>query len=552
MLGPDVNPDKAFGLSYENRIIFYWVILVFYNLFVLVTTGMLFIRRRHYLLVKRNIPLCLFCAFLNLGLANLLIFRQLFRSHFPCFLLLWAYSVLMPTLLICSFVMRGLMLLRDYYWNRNKLFDLKQGSTDENDDSERSNSWKPPKWNPPAPPGNVHPRYANRASSFASMLSTTTTLKAFQRKSSYQRQKLKTLQNEGFFFDRIYLNPKGPAVFGTVLISLHILITGIIQFCTTDFAIYPNVSRGYCHAVVELIPSYILLGIYGFVLCPYVLYRMTFVSDAYGIKQDILLSIFVSWPAYGLFLTWKHTPFMALPRLYVPSLFILLAGLVSIHTIIIAIPAIKALRATFSSAVVPSDAEDNCDPSSDVFELYRAERGQSGSYFCDAPSSFLSKYHRLTLKEVLADPILLAKFRKFTITEFAVENLLFIETVSDFKSHYQHLAVLLDQNKAALEGMDVDVVLVDSENLVPTNWHESLRDPIMTIYTKFIKSASPYEININGQTRKLIEESIFSGNPQALSLTIFDAAEKEVFILLNSWSLPRFLYSLNDPTIEGI
>ena len=736
----------------------------------------------------------------------MLAFRQIYRENFPCFIGLWGFSVIMPSLLICTFMMRGLLLLRDYHWNRTKLFEIKQSSGFPLLEEEpHSNSLPgmtarpaamssehillpqnsttlptnlvtsssvvdyentvqiepefpaavpinqfyqpyssgqygslpnhsqshfhqimqgpvqagPPNNFPQSPqPNNLqytqtscsqysqsgcpqypqhfpsqqgsYSRFNTRSASFASILSTVTTLQAFQRRSSLdglkKDEKFKHLKNEGIFFDLIYLYPHGPYIFAAVLISLHVAITLITQFFSEEFQVVPSVVYGYCFGTRELIPSYVLLVLYGFVLVPYILYRMRFVSDAYGIKKDINLSIFVSWPFYGLFLIWRHSVFMALPRLYFPSFLIMLIGLVTIQTIIVTIPVVKALfiystsgyskkevrgrrgpaaahagrRAWPSShshsqssgaveystslqrqnslleynrtiaaangCVDPADANELCF---DDNQAYSQDEGFSSSVYLPyqdygfqpqipiasapapvstgppsiaagkAPSGPAAKSikkvpkgkWRITLKDVMADPILLARFRNFTISEFAVENLLFIETVADFKTQGSYMASVLRKNMQALDGMDVDdIVYIDrptppsdtagpaattsqpsgqfpssaSENngeggnnsntfngsssnlvLIPTNLQESLKAPVMTIYSKFIKVGSPYELNINGATRKTIEDIIFAKSP-VFSLELFDEAEKEVYRLLNSWSLPRFLSLAND------
>ena len=62
------------------------------------------------------------------------------------------------------------------------------------------------------------------------------------------------------------------------------------------------------------------------------------------------------------------------------------------------------------------------------------------------------------------------------------------------------------------------------------------------IYGKFIKQGSLYEVNINGSTRRLMEEKLAQGK---FTCEFFDSAFEEVYHLLVSWSLPRFLRRLN-------
>ncbi|XP_067846749.1 regulator of G-protein signaling 21-like [Heptranchias perlo] len=110
-----------------------------------------------------------------------------------------------------------------------------------------------------------------------------------------------------------------------------------------------------------------------------------------------------------------------------------------------------------------------------------------------------------SLDVLLADPCGLAAFRAFLKSEFSEENIDFWLVCEDYK-----------KTKSAAK--------LDSK--------------AQHIYTEFIRSDAPKQVNIDGNTRDLVGKSILLPTHNC-----FEGAQKIIFSLMEKDSYPRFLKS---------
>eukprot|EP00062_Callorhinchus_milii_P010886 gi/632956230/ref/XP_007893856.1/ PREDICTED: regulator of G-protein signaling 21-like [Callorhinchus milii] len=110
-----------------------------------------------------------------------------------------------------------------------------------------------------------------------------------------------------------------------------------------------------------------------------------------------------------------------------------------------------------------------------------------------------------SLEMLLTDPRGLAAFRGFLKSEFSEENIDFWLVCEDYRK---------------------------------TKTPEKLASKAKHIYTEFIKSEAPKQVNIDFQTRELVGRSILQP-----SNTCFDGSQKIIFNLMEKDSYPRFLKS---------
>ena len=260
-------------------------------------------------------------------------------------------------------------------------------------------------------------------------------------------------------------------IFIAVLAALHLLITTIFQFSTQAYEIG---KFGGCKGTIEMYVLYGSVTIYGLIGCPIMLYRLKDVKDVYGIKSDIVTSVIVGMPCYLVFLGWKYIPFFKPIQEYFPSTMIIVLGLLSYHTFTIVLPIVR----TFSKSKGLSRQTPN-----------------------------------IPFSDILTDQTLLTKFRRYTLEEFTVENLLFYETCREFK----------EVHSSELHNVDMNI--------------HALR-----IFAKFVKSGTMYQVNLLESTRKEIENQI---RARQVTCNIFDQAMEEIYYLMHSWSYPRFLRTIS-------
>jgi len=113
---------------------------------------------------------------------------------------------------------------------------------------------------------------------------------------------------------------------------------------------------------------------------------------------------------------------------------------------------------------------------------------------------------RMTLKELLENPVAKKYFRNFLIEEFCLDNLLFYEEVNRYR-----------------ECGD------DTERLKIAR----------SIYNEFISTGSPNEVNVTYEVRKQIESRF----EEEASVNLFDLAGDSIFDLMEIAMHDRFYTS---------
>jgi hypothetical protein len=134
------------------------------------------------------------------------------------------------------------------------------------------------------------------------------------------------------------------------------------------------------------------------------------------------------------------------------------------------------------------------------------------------------KLQKISLRHVLENRELQEKFREFLVSEFSVENILFWLEVESFKQSCQ--GPLFDRKAGAFK-----------------------------IFDTFCSNASCYEVNLSYPVaQKLLKKigEIRSGEQQEVDPTIFNEAQEQIYILMESDPLKRFKRTLSPPELEAI
>lgn len=524
--------DNLFGMGNFNYIMLvYWLLLSLYIAYIMITCILLVYMRNDYILEKRGVGIICLCAFLNLIAAAVIITHQIYYGDYPCFLYLWGYAFILPAFAISNLILRGLILLRNYTSHQSKLNQVISFKSQFNDDSNFRSSSN-------SPDSNLSHRPVSILSVVLSCHSEESTIH-----NTFPYLCLNPTKECIFsmikyiftcsFLSLSYRTHNGPFVTSIILSLFHFITCMYFQLSDERFSISPMYS-GLCDENTRLYPLYACFAFYGFAICPLLLWRLNTVSDAYRIKSDILIELIIGSPFYALFLMWTHADFMSSARKIFPASLILFFALLSAHTLITVLPLVGAIRRKHNSIkkLHLSDEEVSRYPHLPSRKGHHS-RPSNVSIISNIDIALDNSIVSASLEQILENPILCAKFKKFTISEFAIENLLFYEAYIAFKQLFKPNNE--NENKFGSSNMNMfDFLGYDSKII--------LKDPIIAIYSKFIKQGSLYEVNINGSTRKLMEEWLNQGR---FASDFFDLAFEEVYHLLVSWSLPRFLRKLN-------
>jgi len=142
-----------------------------------------------------------------------------------------------------------------------------------------------------------------------------------------------------------------------------------------------------------------------------------------------------------------------------------------------------------------------------------------------------------TLQELLRHHMGVTAFKEFLSREFSVENLLFVEVVSD----YQIRSAEMRHHPSPV-------------------WRKTQTSIAKVIYEKYVKPNAPYQVNLPGRLLNRIQmvldtvkmadsipeprRSLILHDAESVNLdTVFDEAQKDVFALMESDSFRRFLIS---------
>ena len=380
-----------------------------------------------------------------------------------------------------------------------------------------------------------------------------------------------------FTFRCIYMSRRGPWIFTLLLSFIHFAISLSIhvKFTTSTQPDLIPLSDIY-------VISFVSNMFYAFIIIPVLLYQASHITDAFGIRRDLFSTFLFVCPGFCILLLWTSIDLLQPLRCYVPVSFLLLVGGFFVHSVVIVVPLISVI---FGEAHQCQENFTSLRPPTPLASSVRSmsppiKRGCKNPYenFVNIPPchkirlfnslGHLSSVHKafanldlkrspfpqrqlegLTLDKIFSDGILLAKFKKFTITEFAVENLLFYEICKEYKqlllSPNMAMGDLFQNQMSSSSSMNQNY-LFGSSSLDKAN--NLFYEPALQIYSKFIKSGSTYEINIDGRTKKKIEDRI---NECRIREDLFDEALDEVARLLVSWSLPRFLETLKDDFVQS-
>eukprot|EP00004_Rigifila_ramosa_P015712 TRINITY_DN3667_c0_g1_i1.p1 TRINITY_DN3667_c0_g1~~TRINITY_DN3667_c0_g1_i1.p1 ORF type:complete len:502 (+),score=97.06 TRINITY_DN3667_c0_g1_i1:209-1507(+) len=141
---------------------------------------------------------------------------------------------------------------------------------------------------------------------------------------------------------------------------------------------------------------------------------------------------------------------------------------------------------------------------------YTAESSQMEKKLSHAASHGEAGHKKINLDQLLADPEGLKALKDYAVTEFSLENVLFLEAVQEYKS---------------------------------TESVEARRTMALRMHSTFIAEDSVYEINISGTARRGIHRDLIEKADTEPSPQLFEVAETQVADFMTEDVLPRFYRS---------
>lgn len=269
-----------------------------------------------------------------------------------------------------------------------------------------------------------------------------------------------------------------------LVLLFHLTVTFAIQCYTKAYAVLPQPRCGRCDGDWELYFNYFSFAAYIFVLSPALLYELRHVEDAFGIKNDLIYSIALASPMYLLMVLWKNATFLSYYKNIVSCTFLAMVGSSFFHWGIVMKPLIKSFR---------------------LRTLRRTALVQTAAGRAKAVS-----YASITFADVLNDSVLLAKFRKYTIKEFSIENIFFYEAIQEFK----YLCINYKEHGFSIESSACN------------------------IYRWFFVRGCRYELNLTDGVRQRVADDV---QQFRFNASMFNDAQAEIYRLMESCSFVKFM-----------
>ncbi|KAI9596575.1 RGS domain-containing protein [Syncephalis fuscata] len=193
-----------------------------------------------------------------------------------------------------------------------------------------------------------------------------------------------------------------------------------------------------------------------------------------------------------------------------------------------------------------------------AFCVFFARRGRRAS--ADSQTIKQEQDHR-AFEQMLSDSSRFKKFKAFCVTDFSVENALFLERYRRFK----HLAEMGNQTGSASNSANSASKIIekgmafftggttsrpqsraaeysDSATDLSTYAEQPLSNEatkeFKIIYATFIAPESEFEINLTSSCRQNIITNIHNGN---INTGILDEAEREIYQLVYHSTYPRYI-----------
>ncbi|KAJ3077960.1 hypothetical protein HK102_004836, partial [Quaeritorhiza haematococci] len=185
-----------------------------------------------------------------------------------------------------------------------------------------------------------------------------------------------------------------------LLMLVLVLMMGIIQYFTTTHRIFPVIDMNMCQPMAwEYAPLYLIAILFYAVACPYALWKLRWVQDAYGINTELRVTFLSGCLLMSMFLLQnlildEHIPEI---QLYFNGCLWPVLSMVVSHCVSVVLPLIQTY----------------IDDSRYATSTYRHNM-----------NSFLA---------VLSDPASFAKLKEFAVQDFSVENVLFIEAINEIE-----------------------------------------------------------------------------------------------------------------------
>ncbi|ORX91335.1 hypothetical protein K493DRAFT_317346 [Basidiobolus meristosporus CBS 931.73] len=301
------------------------------------------------------------------------------------------------------------------------------------------------------------------------------------------------LEHSWFHKHRYILSPNYLNTVIGIILTFHAMILIVLQVFSPKVAILPTVAMENCFVGWEWIPHQMFIVLYNLILFILVI-LLRDVADAYGIRAELLYMSIVNMIFDIFFIMFFHIPvFRELdPHDYVVNL--MFVPLLNFHYHMI-------IRPVLASRGYPS-----------MSNMLLRQNRNSAEFGFHAHSLTASK---LSFDQMVESYALWEQFKLFAVQDFTVENVLFFERCRKLKQMWA------------------------AENATPPET-STLEKEIHDLYNTFIAPNARFVVNLNGKTRRLIQEAL---KKREYKMEIFERALEEVGELMFRNTYPRFLQS---------
>lgn len=475
------HPHRLFWLDFPSPRLLFLYIYSAYSILLLITCVALCLRSRSYPFPKNVVSGAILAALMQWLIGTIHLFRFLTSAPLPMWLMILRNYVIFPLCLVFGIQARGMHILFDYIW-----------------------TWSI---------GN--PRLHSREGQFLLPGRAIDGISTKELQPS-ERESRKTYWN---YIRRWLRNPKvhvrlknnGTFLMLSLLSGMHLSTAGLLLLLNWTKKV-PYHTRGPLELEDFGVAASVFL--YMIIWAPLMLYYLSGMKDAYGLRNDLKAGISFALPCYILYGCFRSYDFLQPIRMEIPSFMVMLMALVSLHGTSVMLPLIRTIWWKPAELDTPIEMEDrqiegSARPShrhspSPYDVIVRTSGGNEGE------SSIIIPYRPMPLKTVLAHPELSKPFVEYSRTAFVLDALLFYRAVDRYRQQVQ-----------------ADPTCADSEAYY--------------IYEEYIMPGSPCEMNLSypvvQRLHRAIEEHCYTKD-------IFDEAQEETLRLVGNFTYRNFLYSL--------
>lgn len=488
------QPHSLFWLDFPASTMFL-AIYSGYTLFLVITCGLLVMRRNHYMFRKNPVGAAVIAASMQWLIGSIHLYRFISSRSLPIWLMILRNYVMFPLCLIFGIQARGMRILFDAIWTWSIGRPI------------------------PAPPLIVErmerPKVTNSNGGLRLAISHSAHSALFMAKGKDTSvvahltvwQRLKVRMQSAHL--HVWLKNHGTYLILLGLSGVHLLTATILLILNWDKQLPYHTREIFGLEDFGVAVSVIL---YIVIWSPLMLYYLSGVKDAYGLRRDLKVGVCYALPCYILYACFRYYDFLQHIRMELPSFIFMLLSMASVHGASVVAPLARTMFWAPEELDVPpleGGEEQTVERHSPYEVVVRVAVPQEGL------AAIIIPHRPIPLERVLEHPHLAGPFEAYSKTAFVWDSVLFYRAITEYRERVRTLP-----------------------GCAPLAAH--------AIYERYIKAGSPCEMNLSYPVIQRINAAMAQGT---FETDLYDEAQAEIIRLVGNCTYRNFLYTL-DPIVK--